>query len=91
MPCSGAVAIPCTNRKNRLRHGDAPGQGTAALLCSLVVIALHAAIRDGDLVARPSFWQTTQVRKSRARGEPAHLTVHEDCLAFRRPEVPDAH
>jgi DNA modification methylase len=55
------------------------------------VIALHAAIRDGDLVARPSFWQTTQVRKSRARGEPAHLTVHEDCLAFRRPEVPDAH
>ncbi len=55
------------------------------------VIALHAAIRDGDLVARPPFWQTTQVRKSRARGEPAHLTVHEDCLAFRRPEVPNAH
>ncbi len=55
------------------------------------VIALHAAIRDGDLVARPSFWQTTQVRKSRARGEPAHLAVHEDCLAFRRPEVPNAH
>jgi DNA modification methylase len=55
------------------------------------VIALHAAIRDGDLVARPSFWQTTQVRKARSRGEPAHLNVHEDCLAFRRPEVPDAH
>lgn len=55
------------------------------------VVALHAAIRDGDLVARPSFWQTTQVRKARSRGEPAHLVVHEDCLALRRPEVPDAH
>ncbi len=48
------------------------------------VVALHAAIRDGDLVARPSFWQTTQVRKARTRGEPAHLTVHEDCMAFRK-------
>ncbi|MGH8994420.1 MAG: DNA methyltransferase [Acidimicrobiales bacterium] len=55
------------------------------------VVALHAAIRDGELIARPSFWQTTQVRKARTRGEPAHLTVHEDCLAFSRPEVPHAH
>jgi len=55
------------------------------------VVALHAAVRDGELVARPSFWQTTQVRKARARGEPAHVVVHEDVLAFRRPEVPDAH
>ncbi|MGH9081770.1 MAG: DNA methyltransferase [Acidimicrobiales bacterium] len=57
------------------------------------VVALHAAVRDGELVARPSFWQTTQVRKARSRGERAHLVVHEDCLAFRRPErsVTDAH
>ena len=54
------------------------------------IVALHAAIRDSELVARPSFWQTTQVRKARSRGEPAHLSVHEDLLAFRKA-VSDAH
>jgi modification methylase len=39
------------------------------------IIALHAAVRGGRLVARPSFWQLTQTRKARARGEPAHLVV----------------
>jgi hypothetical protein len=48
------------------------------------VVALHAAVRDSQLVARPSFWQTNQVRKARDRGEPTHLLVHEDCLAFRK-------
>jgi len=46
------------------------------------VIALHAAIRDGDLVARPSYWQTTQIRHARAKGEPAHLVAHEDVTVF---------
>lgn len=55
------------------------------------VVALHAAIRDGQLVARPSFWQTNNGHKARSRGEPAHLAIHEDCLTFRRPEVPDGH
>ncbi len=54
------------------------------------VVALHAAIRDSALVARPSFWQTNQVRKARERGEPTHLLVHEDCLAFRKGTA-DAH
>ena len=49
------------------------------------VIALHAAIRDGNLVARPSYWQTTQVRHARAKGEPAHLVAHEDVTVFHRP------
>jgi modification methylase len=49
------------------------------------LIALHAAIRHGGLVARPSFWQLTQTRKARARGEPAHLVVHEDVLVFTTP------
>jgi DNA modification methylase len=49
------------------------------------IIALHAAVRDGRLVARPSFWQLTQTRKARARGEPAHLVVHEDVLVFTTP------
>ena len=49
------------------------------------VIALHAAIRDGDLVARPSYWQTTQVRHARQKGEPAHLVAQEDVTVFSRP------
>jgi modification methylase len=52
------------------------------------LIALHVAVRDGRLVARPSFWQLTQTRKARALGEPAHLVVHEDVLVFTTPRTP---
>jgi modification methylase len=51
------------------------------------VLALHAAVRDSQLHARPSFWQLTQTRKARARGEPAHLVVHEDVSVFGRPQA----
>jgi modification methylase len=53
------------------------------------VVALLAAVRDGRLHARPSFWQLTQTRKARARGQPTHLVVHEDVSVFvRRPAAP---
>jgi modification methylase len=51
------------------------------------VIALLAAVRDGELLPRPSFWQLTQTRRARARGEPAHLVVHEDVSVFAKQEV----
>jgi modification methylase len=51
------------------------------------IVALHTAIRDGALVARPSFWQLTQTRKARAKSEPAHLVVHEDVLIFTAPQM----
>jgi modification methylase len=51
------------------------------------VVALLAAVRDGRLHARPSFWQLTQTRKARARGQPAHLVVHEDVSVFLRPSA----
>jgi tRNA G10 N-methylase Trm11 len=54
------------------------------------ILALHAAVRLGGLVARPSFWQLTQTRKARAKGEPAHLVVHEDVLVFTKPLSVDA-
>ena len=54
------------------------------------ILALHTAVRHGGLVARPSFWQLTQTRKARARGEPAHLVVHEDVLVFTKPLQEDA-
>jgi modification methylase len=51
------------------------------------VVALHAGIRNGRLVARPSFWQLSQVRRARAAGHPVHLVAHEDVLVFRKPAV----
>jgi modification methylase len=50
------------------------------------VVALLAAIRDDELVPRPSFWQLTQTRKALARGERTQLVIHEDVLVFRKPE-----
>jgi tRNA G10 N-methylase Trm11 len=51
------------------------------------VIALHAAIRDDSLGARPSFGQRTAIRREIERGEPAHLVVHEDVTVLRKPEA----
>ncbi|MGH3010104.1 MAG: DNA methyltransferase [Gaiellaceae bacterium] len=51
------------------------------------VIALHAAIRDSQLVARPSFWQLSTTRKALTRGERIHLVCHEDVLVFRKPDT----
>jgi modification methylase len=49
-------------------------------------IALLAAVRDDQLVARPSFFQLAQVRKARANGVPMHLIAHEDVLILGKPE-----
>ena len=51
------------------------------------VIALHVAIRDSELVPRPSFWQLSTTRKALARAERVHLVCHEDVLVFRKPDV----
>ncbi|GAA3914043.1 hypothetical protein Aau02nite_63050 [Amorphoplanes auranticolor] len=52
-------------------------------------VALLAAVRDGALVARPSFFQLQAVRKARATGTPMHLIAHEDVLVFTngRPAI----
>ena len=49
------------------------------------IVALLAAIRDDQLLPRPSFWQLTATRKAVARGERTHLVCHEDVLVFRKP------
>ena len=56
----------------------------AGLLYWQHVIALHAAIRGSELVARPSFWQLSTIRKALARGERVQLVCHEDVLVFRK-------
>jgi len=50
------------------------------------VIALLAAVRDGDLAGRPSVWQRIQTRKALDRGERVHLISHEDVLVFTKPQ-----
>lgn len=45
--------------------------------------ALLAAIRDGGLVTRASFFQILETRRARQRGLPACATAHEDLLIFR--------
>jgi len=49
------------------------------------VIALLAGARDGELRARPSFWQLLHTRNALATGERMQLVCHEDVLVFRKP------
>ncbi len=49
------------------------------------VVALLGPIRGGQLCARPSFWQLSQIRRARATSAPAHLVVHEDVGVFAKP------
>ena len=51
------------------------------------VIALHAPIRGDQLVARPSLWQLSTIRKARARGARVQVICHEDVLVFRKPDA----
>jgi len=51
-------------------------------------VALLAAVRRRQLVARPSFFQLQQVRKARASGVPMHLIAHEDVLIFTKTQSP---
>ncbi|MEU5726835.1 DNA methyltransferase [Micromonospora sp. NPDC047738] len=63
----------------------------AGLIPTERCVALLAAVRDGRLVARPSFFQLQAVRKARTAGTPLHLITHEDVLIFRvlRPMTDD--
>jgi modification methylase len=47
-------------------------------------VALLAALRDGELVPRASFFQLKGVRAARARGVPQRVIAHEDVLVFGR-------
>jgi len=59
--------------------------GTAAGLVPIErCIALLTAVRDGHLVARPSFFQLQQVRRARALGVPMHLIAHEDVIVLAK-------
>src|SRR5207245_2895587 len=58
---------------------------TAGLVPVERCYALLAAVRDGHLIARPSFFQLQAVRKARLAGLPLHLIAHEDVLVMAKP------
>ncbi|MEU4555703.1 DNA methyltransferase [Micromonospora violae] len=74
------VDLPSAVIAAGLRAGLAPTERCVALL---------AAVRDGQLVARPSFFQLQQVRKARSFGVPMHLIAHEDVLIFTKTRTPE--
>ncbi|MEV0604232.1 DNA methyltransferase [Streptomyces sp. NPDC050315] len=51
-------------------------------------VALLAGIRDGRLIARPSFFQMKNIRDARRAGLPLAVIAHEDALVVRRPLAP---
>ena len=62
------------------------GAGIAAGLTPVAWMpASLGAIRDNRIIARPSFFQLSAVRKARAAGTPLHLIAHEDVLVFTKP------
>jgi modification methylase len=86
----GILAVVTKNTRRGGRTLDLAGltvalAGVAGFSYLQHVIALHAAIRDSDLIPRPSYWQITQVRHARQRGEPVHLVAHEDLTVFLKP------
>jgi modification methylase len=86
----GHVAI--TARPWR-EHGQLIDLPAAVLACGaaagLIPVGRHAAllaaVRDGQLVPRASFFQLGQVRAARGRGLPLAVIAHEDVLIFRNP------
>lgn len=86
----GVVVVTARPWRKRGELVDLPSAviaaGTAAGLVPVErAVALLAGVRDGRLVARPSFFQLAAVRKARAAGVPMHLITHEDVLVLRRP------
>jgi modification methylase len=69
---------------------DLPGQTIhAGLAAGLHLIAcrraVHAAVRDGRLVPRHTFWQLSVARASRRKGLPVALIQHDDVAVFQQP------
>ncbi|NUP48479.1 MAG: site-specific DNA-methyltransferase [Catenulispora sp.] len=86
----GVVVI--TTRPWR-EHGelvDLPGEVIAAGVRAGLVpiercVALLGGIRDGQFIARPSFFQLANIRKERAAGVLQACITHEDVIVLQRP------
>jgi modification methylase len=90
----GVVVVTARPWRKRGELIDLPSAVIAAGLRAGLVpiercVALLAAVRDGHLVARPSFFQLQQVRRARSAGVPMHLIAHEDVLIFAKGASPE--
>jgi modification methylase len=86
----GVVVVTARPWRKRGELVDLPsaviGAGIAAGLIPVErCVALLAAVRGGRLIARPSFFQLSAVRKARQAGVPMHLIAHEDVIVLARP------
>jgi modification methylase len=89
----GTLVTVSRNSRRAGRTHDQAGQTVA--LCQAAglgytqhVIAIDAAIRDGELVADAPTRVVAAVRRTCRRGEPAHLVVHHDVCVFVKPDSP---
>ncbi|MFD9211305.1 TRM11 family SAM-dependent methyltransferase [Streptomyces sioyaensis] len=90
MLCLGGTAV-VTTRPWRVRGEliDLPSAVLAAgraagLTPTERCVALLAGIRNGRLIARPSFFQMKNVRDARRQGIPLSVVQHEDVLVFTK-------
>jgi SAM-dependent methyltransferase len=85
----GIVAVTARPWREHGNLIDLPGEVLAAgAIAGLApvqrCVALLAGVRDGELIARPSFFQLANVRRKREEGEPQSIIVHEDLLLFQK-------
>jgi hypothetical protein len=86
----GVIAVVARPWRRNRHLVDLPGQiinaGHAAGLDLIARrIAVHAAVRDGRLIARHSFFQLHVARSSRRNGLPVSLIQHDDVSIFELP------
>lgn len=89
----GHLAVTARPYRHHRELVDIPGMViTAAQRSGLQLVdrcaALIAGIRDGRLIARPSFFQLRNIRTAHRRGDPQWLLQHEEVLIFARPLGP---
>jgi tRNA1(Val) A37 N6-methylase TrmN6 len=87
----GTVAITTRPWRERGELIDLPSAVLAAAEAAGLIptercVALLAGIRDGQLIARPSFFQLKNVRDARRAGLPLHLIAHEDLVVLTAPK-----
>ncbi len=84
----GVIAVVARPWRRDRYLVDLPGQIiTAGLAAGLELLAcrraVHAAVRDGRLAARHSFFQLHIARASRGKGIPVSLIQHDDISIFQ--------
>ena len=85
---NGAVVLTARPWRQDGTLVDLPGlliatAGNAGLVFAERNVALLAAVRNGTLVPRASFFQLNDARKARQAGHPQHVIGHDDVLVFR--------